>query len=132
MAPVATSTATERAPTESALKQEPVGKETVFNPFYSPSIGDDGDDTYQYAKYKVASRVVRGSRFSHASQPTFPNLKWDALKEIDVSDRGLHADPEKKSLFAAASKVKTLTPAIGTEILGVDLRQLTNAQKDEL
>lgn len=28
-------------------------KENVFNPFYSPSIGDDGDKTYQWAKYKV-------------------------------------------------------------------------------
>jgi sulfonate dioxygenase len=65
-------------------------------------------------------------------QPTFPDIKWEPLKEIEVSDRGLQADPSKKNLFAAASKVKNLTPAIGTEILGIDLRQLTNAQKDEL
>ena len=25
----------------------------VFNPFYSPSIGDDGDANYQYAEFKV-------------------------------------------------------------------------------
>ena len=49
-----------------------------------------------------------------------------------MTDRGQFADPEKKSLLAAASKVVALTPAIGTEIHGLDLRQLTDAQKDEL
>jgi len=51
---------------------------------------------------------------------------------VPVSDRGLAADPEKKSLFAAASKVKHLTPVIGTELHGIDLRQLSDKQKDEL
>lgn len=27
----------------------------VFNPFYSPSIIDDGDAAYQFAQYKVCS-----------------------------------------------------------------------------
>ena len=49
-----------------------------------------------------------------------------------MKDRGLFADAGKNNLFAAATKVKHLTPAIGTEIVGVDLRQLTDAQKDEL
>lgn len=59
-------------------------------------------------------------------------MKWEPLGEIAVTDRGQFADPEKKSLLAAASKVTQLTPAIGTELLGIDLRQLTDAQKDEL
>ena len=46
MAPIATS---ERASTEQNLKQE-----KVFNPFYSPSIADDGDASYKYAGYKVS------------------------------------------------------------------------------
>ena len=49
-----------------------------------------------------------------------------------MTDRGAFADPEKKSLFAAASRVQHLTPAIGTELSGIDLRQLSSAQKDEL
>lgn len=49
-----------------------------------------------------------------------------------MTDRGISADPAKKNLLSAAQKVRHLTPAIGTEILGVDLRQLTDAQKDEL
>lgn len=51
---------------------------------------------------------------------------------MSVTDRGLFADPAKKSLLSAAQKVSHLTPAIGTEILGLDLRQLSNTQKDEL
>ena len=47
-------------------------------------------------------------------------------------DRGLGADPAKKSLLSAASRVIALTPAIGTELHGVDLRQLSDVQKDEL
>jgi sulfonate dioxygenase len=115
MAPVAThDNASEPTQTEriEALKKDA----KVFNPFYSPSIGDDGDDKYEFAQFK----------------PSFPSLSWEPLKEVAVSDRGLLADPEKKSLFGAAQKVRHLTPAIGTEILGIDLRQLTDTQKDEL
>jgi sulfonate dioxygenase len=88
----------------------------VVNPFYSPSIGDDGDQSYQYALYK----------------PSFPVVSWEPLNEVQVTDRGLSADPSKHNPFAAAQKVKHLTPAIGTEILGIDLRQLSDLQKDEL
>ncbi|KAH9902669.1 alpha-ketoglutarate-dependent sulfonate dioxygenase [Cubamyces lactineus] len=89
----------------------------LFNPFYSPDVNGEGDDSdYQYAKYK----------------PRFPDVKWEPLGEIAVTDRGQFADPEKKSLLSAASKVQHLTPAIGTELSGIDLRQLTDQQKDEL
>ncbi len=49
-----------------------------------------------------------------------------------MTDVGLRADPEKKSLLSAASKVTHYTPAIGTELSGIDLRQLSDSQKDEL
>nr|GAT57367.1 alpha-ketoglutarate-dependent taurine dioxygenase [Mycena chlorophos] len=121
MAPVATTDDRESTPSVdriAALKAEKAqaAEATVFNPFYSPSIGDDGDSTYKFADFK----------------PSFPDLSWPPLTEVAVSDRGLLADPEKKSLFSAASKVRHLTPAIGTELLGIDLRQLSETQKDEL
>ena len=59
-------------------------------------------------------------------------MKWAPLEEQVVTERGLFADPEKKALLSAATKVQHLTPAIGTEISGIDLRQLTPQQKDEL
>jgi hypothetical protein len=64
MAPVATA---ERAPTEQNLKQEP-----VFNPFYSPSIADDGDASYEYARYKVILQHL--PNVSPRSSPGFSRL----------------------------------------------------------
>lgn len=47
-------------------------------------------------------------------------------------DRAFFADPQKKSLLSAATKVTHLTPYIGTELVGVQLNRLNDAQKDEL
>ena len=67
-----------------------------------------------------------------AHQPFFPKVDWPPLEPFEVTDRGQFADPEKRALLSAASKVVELTPAIGTEIEGIDLRKLTDTQKDEL
>ncbi|KAI9331306.1 alpha-ketoglutarate-dependent taurine dioxygenase [Zopfochytrium polystomum] len=45
---------------------------------------------------------------------------------------GLGSDPEKKALLSAAAKVVDSTPAIGTEILGLQLADLSEQQLDEL
>ncbi|RMD41639.1 hypothetical protein DV735_g3469, partial [Chaetothyriales sp. CBS 134920] len=47
-------------------------------------------------------------------------------------DRAFFADPQKTSLLSAAKAVKDLTPFVGTELEGIQLSQLTDAQKDEL
>lgn len=47
-------------------------------------------------------------------------------------DRGLNADPQKKALFGAAKEVRHLTKHIGTEIVGLQLADLNDKQKDEL
>lgn len=47
-------------------------------------------------------------------------------------DRANFADPKKTSLLSRASKVDDLTPWIGTELYGLQINQLTNAQRDEL
>lgn len=47
-------------------------------------------------------------------------------------DRANFADPKKASLFSGASKVDDLTPWVGTELHGLQINQLTNAQRDEL
>lgn len=49
-----------------------------------------------------------------------------------AKDRAFFADPEKKALLAAAKQVRHLTPYIGTELVGVQLSQLNETQKDEL
>ncbi|KAK2596559.1 hypothetical protein N8I77_013444 [Diaporthe amygdali] len=53
-------------------------------------------------------------------------------KERVHNDPGARADKEKKSLFSAATKVTDLTAYIGTEIEGLQLKDLTEQQKDEL
>jgi hypothetical protein len=47
-------------------------------------------------------------------------------------DAGSRADPEKKALFNAAKQIIHLTNHIGTEIVGLQLKDLTDKQKDEL
>jgi hypothetical protein len=47
-------------------------------------------------------------------------------------DAGTRADPAKKALFSAAKEVKHLTAHIGTELVGLQLKDLTNQQRDEL
>lgn len=55
------------------------------------------------------------------------------MPEFEVPlDRATFADPQKTSLLSGASKVDDLTPWIGTELHGLQINQLTNAQKDEL
>lgn len=51
---------------------------------------------------------------------------------VPFVDRGKFADPEKKALFGAAKEVKHLTKHIGTEIVGLQLADLNDKQKDEL
>jgi hypothetical protein len=53
-------------------------------------------------------------------------------KPREFIDAGSRADPEKKALFNAATKVIHLTNHIGTEIVGLQLKDLTDRQKDEL
>ncbi|KAH9928390.1 alpha-ketoglutarate-dependent sulfonate dioxygenase [Fomitopsis serialis] len=113
MAPVATSDSTTTNGTTNGVHQSievlKAKAASVFNPFYSPDTGDDADGGYQYAKYK----------------PYFPDVHWEPLGPQEVTERGLFADPEKK-------RFQHLTPALGTEISGIDLRQLSDKQKDEL
>jgi hypothetical protein len=47
-------------------------------------------------------------------------------------DAGARADNSKSTLLSAATKVTDLTAYIGTEIEGVQLKDLTNQQRDEL
>lgn len=48
------------------------------------------------------------------------------------NDPGARADRKKSALFSAAKDVIDLTAHIGTEIVGLQLKDLTNQQKDEL
>ena len=64
--------------------------------------------------------------------PSFPDVKWPPLKEVPYVEKGVLGDPKFKDLFASATDVFDITPKIGTEIHGVDLAALTDAQKNDL
>ncbi|KAG7926958.1 hypothetical protein KL925_003243 [Ogataea polymorpha] len=57
-----------------------------------------------------------------------------AIRDDDYEyiERAKNADPEKKALLGAAKEVIHLTKHIGTEIVGLQLEDLTDQQKDEL
>lgn len=69
-------------------------------------------------------------------RPSRPLYLDDVYKirgtERPYTDPGSRADKSKKSLFDAATKVTDLTTHIGTEIEGLQLKDLTDQQKDEL
>ncbi|KAL8720534.1 MAG: hypothetical protein Q9225_002626 [Loekoesia sp. 1 TL-2023] len=65
-------------------------------------------------------------------RPSFPNLHWPPLSEVPYQDKGLQGDPRFRNLLASATDVFDYNPKIGTEIHGVNLAKLTNAQKDDL
>lgn len=52
--------------------------------------------------------------------------------EREFVDAGSRADRAKKALLSAAERVIDLTAHIGTEIVGLQLKDLTAQQKDEL
>jgi sulfonate dioxygenase len=64
--------------------------------------------------------------------PHFPEFKWEALKNTPYEDKGLLGDARFRSLLDAAQDVFDHVPKIGTEIVGVQLSQLTTAQKNDL
>lgn len=53
-------------------------------------------------------------------------------KERKHDDAGARAERSKHALLSAATKVTDLTTHIGTEIEGLQLKDLTDQQKDEL
>ncbi|KZZ90358.1 alpha-ketoglutarate-dependent taurine dioxygenase [Ascosphaera apis ARSEF 7405] len=64
--------------------------------------------------------------------PSFPDVKWPPLTEVPYEEKGLLGDPNFKNLLADATDVFDITPRIGTEIHGINLGKLTDAQKNDL
>jgi len=64
--------------------------------------------------------------------PRFPDVHWDDLTEVPYYDKGLDGHPQFKNLLDSATDVFDYNPKIGTEIDGINLAKLTDAQKDDL
>lgn len=69
-------------------------------------------------------------------RPSRPLYLQDVCKirgtEWEYNEAGARADKSKSALLSAATKVTDLTTHIGTEIEGLQLKDLTNQQLDEL
>ncbi|KAL8948489.1 MAG: hypothetical protein Q9222_005332 [Ikaeria aurantiellina] len=64
--------------------------------------------------------------------PSFPDIHWSPMTEVPYEDKGIHGDPSFRNLFRSATDVFDYNPKIGTEIHGISLAKLTDAQKNDL
>lgn len=64
--------------------------------------------------------------------PNFPNIHWEPLVEVPYLDKGIEGHPKFRDLLDSATDVFDYNPKIGTEIHGVNLARLTDAQKNDL
>lgn len=74
--------------------------------------------------------------FNHL-KPSHPEVSWPKLELQSVVERGLSAPsigkPKKENLILRkASKWRWITPALGVELHGIDLKTLTGEEKDDL
>ncbi|KAF2497880.1 dioxygenase-like protein [Lophium mytilinum] len=80
-------------------------------------------------------KVHKESKYA-AYLPVYDNTtKFPPTEPFEFHDRGHNADPAKPNLLNRndpAVKTSKLTPRVGTEITGLQLSHLTDAQKDEL
>ena len=65
-------------------------------------------------------------------RPAFPEVRWEPLKEVPYHERGIEGDPQFRNLLSDATDIFDYNPKIGTEIHGINLAKLTDAQKDDL
>ncbi|ETN39113.1 uncharacterized protein HMPREF1541_05335 [Cyphellophora europaea CBS 101466] len=96
-----------------------VSSETTQNIKLSAAYDKEAHNEYKYNAYLPV----------YDEQTTFP-----PLEPFDFHDRGHNADKAKPNLLFSDNDVKItrLTPGISTEISGLQLSQLSDAQKDEL
>ncbi|TGO90600.1 hypothetical protein BPOR_0058g00190 [Botrytis porri] len=64
--------------------------------------------------------------------PTWDDITYPPLESFEHRDHGLDADTTYPELLASGVEAVELTPAMGTEIKGVQLSKLSNAGKDQL
>lgn len=125
MAPVATPLPTVSTTNTKASTRPVKTGSTIFNgtlDFASLKRSEeelkDEDETYEY----------------NYLRPVFPDIKWAPLEVFETSDKGNFADKNNnyENLFRDAYSVTHLNPKIGTEIVGINLAELDDVQKNEL
>lgn len=96
-----------------------------------PTKGIAGDNKFGYVPGRTV--VEKHDNYTHGDfLPSFPNVHWDPIESHTYEDRGTRGDPKFRNLLQDATAVFDYNPKIGTEVHGVDLATLTDAQKDDL
>lgn len=81
---------------------------------------------------KAGINLSNGYPYRPAKPLYLQNIQKIRDYHREYIEPGAKTDPSKSSLFSAAEKVIDLTTHIGTEIVGLQLKDLTDQQKDEL
>jgi taurine dioxygenase len=77
--------------------------------------------------------VQKHDTYEHEDlRPYFSDKHWPALGEVPYSDKALLGDRSFKNLLAKTTDIFDYNPKIGTEIHGVDLSTLSDAEKNDL
>ena len=64
--------------------------------------------------------------------PSFPDIFWPPIAEVEYEDKGLKGDSKFSRLLSAATEHFDYHPKIGTEIHGIRLDQINDNQKNDL
>ncbi|EJT96793.1 TauD-domain-containing protein [Dacryopinax primogenitus] len=85
---------------------------------------------------KVESATVQAEEKGPSYPAYYPTFdvteKWPPTEIFEHHDPGLRADPRKPHLINPNTTTRDISPYIGTELLGIQLSQLTSEGLDEL
>lgn len=110
--------------------EEPVAPQPLAQ-FTVPKKVVAEDNKFGYVPGRTT--VERHDNYAHEDLlPSFPHIHWDPIEPVPYEDRGIRGDPKFRNLLQDATAVFDYTPKIGTEIHGVDLSKLNDAQRDDL
>jgi sulfonate dioxygenase len=101
--------------------------------FTVPVLAEDlaGDNKFGYQPGRTP--VTKHDNYAYEDfLPSFPDIHWSPLEYTPYQDKGLRGDSKFRNLLRDATAVFDLNPKIGTEIHGVDLSKLDDAQRDDL
>lgn len=120
--------------------EDPVSIPTVGNvpvpkadPVPEKRSVDDSNNSNKFGYEPGRTPVERHDSYAYEDLlPSFPDLHLDPIEHIPYEDRGLRGDPKFRNLLRDATDIFDYTPKIGTEIHGINLAKLTDAQKDDL
>ena len=106
--------------------------ETVSQLRFDTSINYNENEVGSYPLLLCTNIDIAQYKYSHYLPHSKPGLQ-PPLEEFKHTDPGLRADPAKAALLnAPGSSFQEITPAVGTEVHGLQLSSLDSKQKDEL